>query len=251
MNCKITSDNCLAEEILRKIFCCLLLATLALPAFAQELSPEPELLQRFGFDRRDGFQEGEDQRSEENLWTVDIGSSRGIRPCLVVGLSGLFKLVSIRANQVAAEVHFKFNNWSPDNFVFVPAIVYAGKQVWGWSRWNIPPYWYDKRIEMRQHADYRHRSSRHWEKQEQRQDNAFLNASTPLMASYSFGAEHLDAANPSKQQIWQLYSLTIEEYKKTEGGNIQYRFTLHAGEIAVIDGFIPSRDKGSIWRRAM
>lgn len=47
------------------------------------------------------------------------------------------------AGSVAVGVDFPFRNWSVDNYVFVPSIVYDGNRF-AIKKINYPPYWYEK-----------------------------------------------------------------------------------------------------------
>lgn len=47
------------------------------------------------------------------------------------------------ANDIVVGVDFAFRNWSVDNYVFVPAIVYDGNRF-DVKNIGYPPYWYDK-----------------------------------------------------------------------------------------------------------
>lgn len=52
------------------------------------------------------------------------------------------RLLSGAASQVAVGIDFGFDNWSADNFVFVPAIVYDGNRFEK-KAMGYPPYWYE------------------------------------------------------------------------------------------------------------
>ena len=59
-------------------------------------------------------------------------------------------LLSQCASQVSVGVNFCFDDWSADNFVFVPSIVYAGNRF-DKKVMSYPPYWYNReewRIDM-------------------------------------------------------------------------------------------------------
>ena len=52
-------------------------------------------------------------------------------------------LLEGEAKDVVVGVDFNFKNWSAENYVFVPAIVYDGNRF-EVKEIGYPPYWYDK-----------------------------------------------------------------------------------------------------------
>ena len=55
-----------------------------------------------------------------------------------------FTLAKGEAKSAAVGVSFRFTDWSPKTFVFVPGAVYDGNRF-AVKRMSYPPYWYDKR----------------------------------------------------------------------------------------------------------
>ena len=245
MNRKNNIRQLFSRRNLRKLFCCLLLATLALPAFTQELSLSLNYYN--GSDLIDGtdaaFKKGRIKDLKKNLWTVDIDSTVVDSSVPRVDYRVRFKLVSIRANQVAAEVHFKFNNWSPDNFVFVPAIVYAGNKF-EVKQMKYPPYWYDKKdwnVNMPTTTPLVPTLEK--SKNSGKITLSSGNASTPLMAFYSPLGQNTWMLQTCQSNKYGNYSLTIEEYKKQKEATFSIGSPCMREKRAVIDGFMPSGDK--------
>lgn len=152
------------------------------------------------------------------------------------------------AKEVAVGVSFPFTDWSVDNFVMVPAAVYAG------NRFEVkdmayPPYWYDQkewRLDMPTTTTLAPALSKY-------ENNSKIelttgNASTPLMAFYA----------PEKNLGWMVlttqgshlgnHGLFIEEDKKKAETIFSVMAPAVREKRATGSGFAPSGDKAADWK---
>ena len=155
------------------------------------------------------------------------------------------RLLSGAASQVAVGIDFGFDNWSADNFVFVPAIVYDGNRFEK-KAIGYPPYWYEPQ-EWRKDMPTTTPLLPSLEKHENygRIELTTGNASTPLMAFFSPAEKRVWMVQTLQGNRWGNYGLFIEEDKK-EG---RAAFTLQSPAVrekrALIGGFAPSGDRAA------
>lgn len=89
-----------------------------------------------------------DSRSPK--WQLEVDSIVVDKKQGIVDYKIRYILLSQCASQVSVGVSFCFDDWSADNFVFVPSIVYAGNRF-DKKVMSYPPYWYNReewRIDM-------------------------------------------------------------------------------------------------------
>lgn len=164
------------------------------------------------FDLRDGIIN--DLRSQQ--WQIDVDSTIVDKRQGIIDYVVECTLLSEAANQVALGVNFEFKDWSAENFVLVPSIVYNGNRF-DKKVMNYPPYWYDKN-EWRLDMPTTTTLVPSLEKYENhgKIELTVGNASTPLMAFYA----------PEQQESWMVqchqgnrlgdFGLFIEENKIKE-----------------------------------
>jgi hypothetical protein len=136
----------------------------------------------------------EDSRSQQ--WQIEIDSSVVDKQDGIADYVIKYTLLSQSAPQVSVGINFNFEDWSADNFVFVPAIVYNGNRF-DKKVMSYPPYWYDKK-EWRLDMPTTTPLIPSLEKYENygKIELTTGNASTPLMAFYS----------PGKKMSWIVQS---------------------------------------------
>ena len=83
-----------------------------------------------------------DSRSQQ--WQIDVDSLVVNKHEGIVDYIVKYTLLGQNASQVSVGVNFDFEDWSAENFVFVPSIVYNGNRF-DKKVMNYPPYWYDKK----------------------------------------------------------------------------------------------------------
>lgn len=91
------------------------------------------------------------------------------------------------ASAVSFSVDFEFDRWTPDNYVFVPAIVYDGNRF-NTKDIGYPPFWYDKnewRVDMPTTVTSSQPSLGTKQEKSKAIELTSGNASTPLMAYFS------------------------------------------------------------------
>lgn len=161
-----------------------------------------------------------------------------------------FTLLKGTAQEVAVGVEFPFKEWSAENYVFVPAIVYDG------NRFDVkdigyPPYWYDKkewRLDMPVTTTVQPTLGKAGSGAGKIELNT-ANATTPLMAFYA----------PDRQEGWMVlttqgsplgnHGLTIEE----NGDKTEAQFAITAPAVrqkrAAGAGFADSGDQAANWKQ--
>ena len=161
------------------------------------------------FDLQDGIIN--DLRSQK--WQINVDSTIVNKQQGIIDYVVECTLLSETANQVSLGVNFKFKDWSAENFVLVPSIVYNGNRF-DKKVMNYPPYWYDKN-EWRLDMPTTTTLVPSLEKYENygKIELTTGNAATPLMAFYA----------PEKQESWMVqcrqgnrlgdFGLFIEENK--------------------------------------
>lgn len=120
------------------------------------------------------------------------------------------------AKNVSFSVNFQFDRWTPDNYVFVPSIVYDGNRF-AVKDINYPPFWYDKnewRLDMPTTTTVQ--PTLNEKGGQSRIDLTSGNASTPLMAFFSQRDQRAWMVQTNQGNNLGDYGLSIEE-KKNQG----------------------------------
>lgn len=152
------------------------------------------------------------------------------------------------APAAAVGIEFSFANWSPKNFVFVPAAVYDGNRF---SVKNIPypPYWYDK-TEWRKDMPVTMTN----------QPTLGLNAgpgkielttgsaSTPLMAFQSPDKKRAWIVQTTQGSQWGDHGMTIEENRERNHACFSITAPAVRSKRATGAGFAPSGDLPAHWK---
>ncbi len=98
-----------------------------------------------------------------------------------------WRLVKGQAEDVSFSVDFEMDGWNPDNYIFVPAIVYDGNRF-DTKQIGYPPFWYDKsewRLDMPTTFADKHPSLGKVGQPSKPIELISGNATTPLMAYFS------------------------------------------------------------------
>ncbi|MDR1102787.1 MAG: hypothetical protein LBL42_03420 [Tannerella sp.] len=160
-----------------------------------------------------------------------------------------WKLLKGEAREAAVGVDFVFNEWTAREFVFVPAIVYAG------NRFDIkdltyPPFWYDStewRPDMPTTTTVQPTLGKHGKGKIELNTG---NASTPLMAFHS----------PDRQRGWMVqttqgsrfgnHGLSVEEEEDAQRGSATFSITAPAMRktMAMMGALRPSGDRAPDWK---
>ena len=120
------------------------------------------------------------------------------------------------AKNVSFSVNFQFDRWTPDNYVFVPSIVYDGNRF-AVKDINYPPFWYDKnewRLDMPTTTTVQ--PTLNEKGGQSRIDLTSGNASTPLMAFFSQRDQRAWMVQTNQGNNLGDYGLSIED-KKNQG----------------------------------
>lgn len=190
------------------------------------------------------FANGNVKDTREKEWSIKIDST------LIDGANGTVEYkVKLRlekgmAPQVAVGVNFGFDDWSADNFVFIPSIVYNGNRF-DIKQMNYPPYWYEKaewKVDMptttpsvptlEKYKDYG------------KIELTTGNAATPLMAFHSPKNDKVWMVQTKQGNSWGNYGLFVEENK--DKGKAVFRIMSPAvrENRATGSGFVNSGDRG-------
>lgn len=132
--------------------------------------------------------------SHSQQWQIDVDSLIVNKQKGIVDYIVKYTLLGQNASQVSVGVNFNFGEWSTENFVFVPSIVYDGNRF-DKKVMSYPPYWYDKtewRLDMPTTTPLVPSLEKY--ENEGKIELTTGNASTPLMALYS----------PQKEMSWML-----------------------------------------------
>lgn len=153
------------------------------------------------------------------------------------------------AKNVSFSVDFLNNQWTPDNYVFVPAIVYDGNRF-AIKDIGYPPFWYDKK-EWRADMPTTVTSSqpRLGKKEEPVQTIELTsgNASTPLMAYFSEKDNEAWMVQTNQGNSLGDYGLTIKENKnRNEAAFSITAPTMRTGNTADIPATVEVGDKISV-----
>lgn len=189
------------------------------------------------------LKEGEIKDSKSNLWNIEINSCNVPNKKGVIDYEVIFKPLKNAVNQVAVGVEFQFADWSANNFVFVPSIVYNGNRFEK-KIMNYPPYWYNKkewRIDMptttilvpslEKYHDYG------------KIELTTGNASTPLMAFYSAGKNISWMVQTKQGNKYGDYGFFIEETKSKRNAIFSIMSPAVRTKRATGSGFADSGDK--------
>lgn len=152
-----------------------------------------------------------DSRSQK--WQLEVDSIIVDKKQRIVDYKIRYILLSQCASQVSVGVNFCFDDWSADNFVFVPSIVYAGNRF-DKKVMSYPPYWYNReewRIDMPTTTTL----VPSLEKYENygKIELTTGNAATPLMAFYSPVKSKSWMIQCKQGNQWGDFGLFIEENK--------------------------------------
>lgn len=161
-----------------------------------------------------------------------------------------WRLEKGNARSIGVGVDFSFRDWSADNYVFVPAIVYDGNRF-DVKNIGYPPYWYDK-SEWRKDMPTTTTVQPTLGKKGSGAAKIELttgNASTPLMAFYA----------PDKGMAWMVqttqgnsngnHGLTIAENETKQEGVFTITSPAVREKRAVGSGFAESGDRAADYRQ--
>ena len=124
-----------------------------------------------------------------------------------------WKLIKGRAENVSFAIDFEMSDWTPDNYVFVPAVVYDGNRF-DIKSIDYPPFWYDKaewRLDMPTTFSDRHPTLGKTDSPARPIELISGNASTPLMAYFSKTAHKAWMVQTHQGNTLGDYGMTIRE----------------------------------------
>lgn len=189
------------------------------------------------------LKKGKIKDSKSNLWDIEIDSCNVPNKKDIIDYEVIFKPLEKTINQVSVGVDFKFTDWSANNFVFVPAIVYNGNRF-DKKIMNYPPYWYNKeewKINMP--------TTTIWvpslEKYNDRGKIELTtgNASTPLMAFYASNKNLSWMVQTKQGNEYGDYGFFIEESKRKKQAIFSIMSPAVRSKRATGSGFTESGDK--------
>lgn len=196
------------------------------------------------------LEDGEIVKTQDSEWSLSVRTKSVPGEPDATDYELTWKLVKGIAKNIGVGIDFPFRDWSSDNYVFVPAIVYDGNRF-AVKDISYPPYWYDKsewRKDMPTTITVQPTLGMAGSGVAKIELNTG-NTSTPLMAFYA----------PDKGKAWMVqttqgndkgnHGLTISENEtKTEGV-----FTITSPAIrekrAVGYGFAASGDKAADYKQ--
>lgn len=152
-----------------------------------------------------------------------------------------------QANEAAVGVRFPFEEWSENNFVFIPAAVYDGNRF-DVKKINYPPYWYDPsewRPDMPTTitpAPTLGKGDHH-----SRIELTTGNASTPLMAFHSKARQAAWMALTTQGSRLGNHGLFVEENNDRTRAVFSIMLPAVRKNRATGSGFAPSGDKAPNW----
>ncbi len=120
------------------------------------------------------------------------------------------------AEQVSFAINFEVSDWTPDNYVFVPAVVYDGNRFDA-KTIGYPPFWYDKaewRLDMPTTFSDRHPTLGKADAPAQPIELISGNASTPLMAYFSKASHKAWMVQTHQGNTLGDHGMTIRENDK-------------------------------------
>ena len=180
--------------------------------------------------------------SHSQQWQIDVDSLIVNKQKGIVDYIVKYTLLGQNASQVSVGVNFNFGEWSTENFVFVPSIVYDGNRF-DKKVMSYPPYWYDKtewRLDMPTTTPLVPSLEKY--ENEGKIELTTGNASTPLMALYS----------PQKEMSWMLqcqqgnelgdFGLFIKENKSEKQSTFSIMSPAVREKRATGSGFAASED---------
>lgn len=180
---------------------------------------------------------------KKNKWAVEVTTKEMNGQKSIIDYQVKYTLLSENAFQVAVGVNFHFSNWSKDNFVFVPSIVYAGNRFEK-KTMNYPPYWYDTnewKINMPTTTPLVPSLGKY--ENSGKIELTTGNASTPLMAFYS-GQDRMSwMVQTLQRNQYGNFGLFIEEDKSAKQATFSIMSPVVRARRATGDGFTNSEDK--------
>lgn len=191
------------------------------------------------------FKEGSFVDNRNQKWNVDILKKEVDTQNETTDYIIKFTLQSAKADQVSLGVSFTFNEWSEDNFVFVPSIVYAGNRFEK-KKMNYPPYWYEPdEWELNMPTTTPEVPSLEKHKDYGKIELTTGNAATPLMAFHSTNKNKSWMVQTLQKNQWGNFGYFIEEDKIKEEAIFSIMSPAVRETRATITGLVPSEDNGA------
>lgn len=156
---------------------------------------------------------GKVKDSNGNSWIVCIDSIELDKSIGKMDYKVVYRLADGSANNISWGINSMFSNWSGNNFVLIPAIVYDGNRFEK-KVMNYPPYWYDKnewKIDMPTTTPLVPSLEKNHTKGSININTG--NAATPLMAFYSPGQKKAWIIQTCQGNEYGNYGFTVNEDK--------------------------------------
>lgn len=153
-----------------------------------------------------------EQKAGDAVWCLNIESTPVKNAPDALDVKASFKLKNGTANSSNVSVSFDFNNWSQDNYVMVPAIVYNGNRYHSIGNSYNPPYpkemYYNPKVPLTISNNPRLAIEKGKASLVELQTG---NTATPAMCFYSPAAKKGFIVLTDQQSKWGNHGMTIEE----------------------------------------
>ncbi|MGN0057678.1 MAG: hypothetical protein ACI363_05485, partial [Phocaeicola plebeius] len=179
------------------------------------------------------------------IWDISVDSTAVDERCTTIDYTVNCRLVEGSASQVSVGVEFLFNDWSSENFVFVPSIVYDGNRF-NRKTMNYPPYWYDEsewKVDMPTTTTLVPSLEKYSDKGVIELTTG--NASTPLMSFYSPGNSFSWMVQTTQGNALGDFGYFISEDKQAGKASFSVMSPAVRKKRATGIGFTDSGDRGA------
>ena len=179
------------------------------------------------------------------IWDISVDSTAVDERCTTIDYTVNCRLVEGSASQVSVGVEFLFNDWSSENFVFVPSIVYNGNRF-NRKTMNYPPYWYDEsewKVDMPTTTTLVPSLEKYSDKGVIELTTG--NASTPLMSFYSPGNSFSWMVQTTQGHALGDFGYFIREDKQAGKASFSVMSPAVRKKRATGIGFTDSGDRGA------
>ena len=195
--------------------------------------------------------ENQSRITDENgaEWMLDFSESKVAGQPDATDFLLTWTLQKGQVNEVAVGVRFQVQDWSAENYVFIPAAIYNGNRF-DIKKIGYPPYWYDPsewRLDMPTTITPAPTLGKgdHHAKIELNTGNA----STPLMAFHSAEKQTGWIALTTQENHWGNHGLFVEENEDRTQATFSITTPAVRKNRATGSGFAPSGDKAPDWKQ--
>lgn len=182
--------------------------------------------------------------SEGGEWLFSVNKQKVAQDAFATDYTFIWELKEGIAADVSFSIDFVFSNWTEQNYVFVPSIVYDGNRF-EFKEMGYPPFWYDEnewRLDMPTTMRPQPSLGVRDKQGNSRIELASGNAATPLMSFYSERDKKAWMVQTNQGNSLGDYGLTIAEKKKEAVFSIQSPVT-RSGNKADIPATVKAGEK--------